>query len=131
MSRLYGALAAVRVPVRGPGQPGSRRAAWLRRLLWSVLAVVVALALVFFSSGGWYFAGQIPLGRAGGRARHRAARLHRCAGGRGSSGLVRLRAIGSQYRPCSGRSLTASRGGAASGTSAPRLRCPAAWSPAR
>jgi hypothetical protein len=32
---------------------------WLRRLLWSVLAVVVALALVFFAGGGWYFAGQI------------------------------------------------------------------------
>ena len=43
-----------------PGAPAAGRPRrWLRRLLWSVLAVVVALALVFFAGGGWYFAGQI------------------------------------------------------------------------
>jgi hypothetical protein len=31
-------------------------------LLWSVLAVAAALALVFFAGGGWYFAGQIRSG---------------------------------------------------------------------
>jgi uncharacterized protein len=57
-------------PAPGPGQSGSHPKApatsrprrWLRRLLWSVLAVVVVLALVFFVSGGWYFAGQIRSG---------------------------------------------------------------------
>ena len=99
------------------------------RLLWSVLAVVVALALVFFAGGGWYFAGQI---RSDALAVEPGTALPAYTDVRVvgvAPGLVRLRAIGS--RPCPGRSSTASRGGAASGTSALRLPGPAAWSPAR
>jgi uncharacterized protein len=53
-----------------PSAPGPRPAAqaarpprrWLRRLLWSVLAVVIVLTVAFFAGGGWYFAGQIRSG---------------------------------------------------------------------
>ena len=114
-----------------PGAPAVRRPRrWLRRLLWSVLAVVVALALVFFIGGGWYFAGQI---RSGALAVEPGTALPAYTDVRVvgvAPGLVRLRAIGSQpalFKP----ELTASRGGAASGTWAPRWPCPAAWSPAR
>jgi len=80
-----------------PGtQAGRRPRRWLRRLLWSVLAVVVALALVFFAGGGWYFAGQI---RSGALAVEPGAALPayntaRVAGV--SPGQIQLRAIGDQ-----------------------------------
>jgi uncharacterized protein len=80
-----------------PGAPAARRPRrWLRRLLWSVLAVVVALALVFFAGGGWYFAGQI---RSGALAVEPGTALPAYADARVvgvAPGLIRLRAIGSQ-----------------------------------
>jgi CheY-like chemotaxis protein len=39
----------------------SRPTRWRRRLLWSALALVVVVAVVFVG-GGWYFAGQIRSG---------------------------------------------------------------------
>jgi len=80
-----------------PGAPASRRPRrWLRRLLWSVLAVVVALALAFFAGGGWYFAGQI---RSGALAVEPGTALPAYTDVRvvgAAPGLVRLRPIGSQ-----------------------------------
>jgi uncharacterized protein len=80
-----------------PGAPAARRPRrWLRRLLWSMLAVVVALALVFFAGGGWYFAGQI---RSGALAVEPGTALPAYTDVRVvgvAPGLVRLRAIGSQ-----------------------------------
>ncbi len=49
-------------PVPGPGPaaaPAGRGRRWPRRLLWSVLAAVIVLAVAFFGGGGWYFANQI------------------------------------------------------------------------
>ena len=80
-----------------PGAPAAgqpRR--WPRRLLWSVLAVVVALALVFFAGGGWYFAGQI---RSEALAVEPGTALPAYTDARVAGvapGLIRLRAIGSQ-----------------------------------
>ena len=80
-----------------PGAPADGRPRrWLRRLLWSVLAVVVALALVFFSGGGWYFAGQI---RSEALAVEPGTALPAYTDARVvgvAPGLIRLRAIGSQ-----------------------------------
>jgi uncharacterized protein len=80
-----------------PGTPDVRRPRrWPRRLLWSVLALVVALALVFFAGGGWYFAGQI---RSGALAVEpgTATPAYNTARVVGiSPGQIRLRAIGDQ-----------------------------------
>ena len=80
-----------------PGAPATGRPRrWLRRLLWSVLAVVVALALVFFAGGGWYFAGQI---RSEALAVEPGTALPAYTDARVvgvAPGLIRLRAIGSQ-----------------------------------
>jgi uncharacterized protein len=80
-----------------PEAPATRRPRrWLWRLLWSVLAAVIALALVFFVGGGWYFAGQI---RSEALAVEPGAALPAYTGARVvgvAPGLVRLRAIGSQ-----------------------------------
>src|SRR5215470_20387107 len=84
-------------PGSGVGVPATGRPRrWLRRLLWSVLAVVVALALVFFAGGGWYFAGQI---RSGALAAEPGTALPAYTDVRVvgvSPGRVQLRAIGSQ-----------------------------------
>src|SRR5262245_4081718 len=80
-----------------PGAPAVRRPRrWLWRLLWTLLAAVVALALVFFVGGGWYFAGQI---QSGALAVERGTALPAYTDVRVvgvAPGLVRLRAIGSQ-----------------------------------
>src|SRR5215813_9350671 len=90
-------------PGSRPAAPAARRPRrWLRRLLWSMLAAVVALALVFFVGGGWYFAGQI---RSGALAVEPGTALPAYTDVRVvgvAPGLVRLRAIGSQpalFRP--------------------------------
>src|SRR5215471_6352547 len=78
------------------GSPPGAPAAGLRRLLGSVLAVVVALALVFFIGGGWYFAGQI---QSGALAVEPGTALPAYTDVRVvgvAPGLIRLRAIGSQ-----------------------------------
>jgi uncharacterized protein len=81
----------------GAGVPATRRPRrWWRRLLWSVLAAVVALALVFFAGGGWYFAGQI---QSGALAVEPGTALPAYTDVRVvgvAPGLVRLRAIGGQ-----------------------------------
>ena len=91
------------LPGSPPGAPATRRPRrWLRRVLWSVLAAVVALALVFFAGGGWYFAGQI---RSGALAVEPGTALPAYTDVRVvgvSAGRVQLRAIGSQpalFRP--------------------------------
>jgi alpha-beta hydrolase superfamily lysophospholipase len=80
-----------------PGVPEVRRPRrWRRRLLWSVLAAVIALALVFFAGGGWYFAGQI---RSDALAVEPGTALPAYTDVRVvgvAPGLVRLRAIGSR-----------------------------------
>lgn len=84
-------------PGPGPAVPVARPPRrWLRRLLWSVLAAAVVLAVAFFAGGGWYFADQI---RSGALAVEPApvmpngddVRVVGVAGGQ-----IRLRAIGSQ-----------------------------------
>ena len=79
----------------GPVMPATRRRRWPRRLLWSVLAVVVVLAVAFFG-GGWYFAGQIRSGalRVEPAGPMRAYDDVRVVGL--SAGQVRLRAVGDQ-----------------------------------
>lgn len=85
--------------VRGsrPEAPAARRPRrWLRRLLWSVLAAVIALALLFFAGGGWYFAGQI---RADALAVQPGTALPAYNSARVvgiSPGRIQLRAIGDQ-----------------------------------
>ncbi len=84
-------------PGPGPVTPGARpRRRWLRRLLWSALAVVIVLAVAFFGGGGWYFAGQIRSGalKAEPAPPMRAYDDVRVVGL--SSGQVQLRAIGDQ-----------------------------------
>ena len=89
-------------PGSGPAAAVRRPRRWPRRLLWSVLAVVVALALVFFAGGGWYFAGQI---RSEALAVEPGTALPAYTDARVvgvAPGLIRLRAIGSQpalFRP--------------------------------
>lgn len=84
-------------PGPGPVTPAVRpRRRWLRRLLWSALAVVVVLAVVFFGGGGWYFAGQIRSGAlqvepAGPMRAYDDVRVVGLSGGQ-----VQLRAIGDQ-----------------------------------
>jgi len=84
-------------PGSPPEAPAARRPhRWPRRLLWSVLAAVIALALVFFAGGGWYFAGQI---RSEALAVEPGTALPAYTDVRVvgvAPGLVRLRAIGSQ-----------------------------------
>ena len=77
-------------------QVAGRPRRWMRRLLWSVLAAVIILAVAFFAGGGWYFAGQI---RSGALAVEPAAAMPayndvRVLGV--SGGRVQLRAIGDQ-----------------------------------
>jgi alpha-beta hydrolase superfamily lysophospholipase len=84
-------------PVSGPETPTARRPRrWLRRLLWSALAVVIVLAAAFFGGGGWYFAGQIRSGAlkveaAGPMRAYDDVRVVGLSGGQ-----VQLRAIGDQ-----------------------------------
>lgn len=85
------------VPGSRPPTPAARRPRrWLRRLLWSVLAAVIVLALVFFAGGGWYFAGQI---RSEALAVEPGTALPAYTDARVvgvSPGRIQLRAIGSQ-----------------------------------
>jgi hypothetical protein len=89
--------AAAPAPGSGPVAPAARRPRrWMRRLLWTALVAVLALALVFFAGGGWYFAGQI---RSGALAVEPGTALPAYTDVRvvgAAPGLVRLRAIGSQ-----------------------------------
>jgi uncharacterized protein len=84
-------------PGPGPVAPVMRpRQRWLRRLLWSALAVVIVLAAGFFGGGGWYFAGQIRSGAlkvepAGPMRPYDDVRVVGL-----SRGQVQLRAIGDQ-----------------------------------
>jgi uncharacterized protein len=84
-------------PATHPVAPAARRPRrWLRRLLWSALAVVIVLAVAFFGGGGWYFADQI---RSGALKVEPAAPIRayddvRVVGL--SAGQVRLRALGDQ-----------------------------------
>ena len=84
-------------PGSGPVAPAGRRPRrWLRRLLWSALAVVIVLAVAFFGGGGWYFAGQIRSGAltvepAGPIRAYDDVRVVGLSGGQ-----VQLRAIGDQ-----------------------------------
>jgi uncharacterized protein len=84
-------------PRHGPVASAVRpRRRWLRRLLWSALAVVIVLAAAFFGGGGWYFAGQIRSGAlrvepAGPMRAYDDARVVGL-----SAGQVQLRAIGDQ-----------------------------------
>jgi uncharacterized protein len=84
-------------PGSGPAAAAVRRPRrWLQRLLWSMLAAVIALAVVFFAGGGWYFAGQI---RSDALAVEPGTALPAFTDVRVvgvAPGLVRLRAIGSQ-----------------------------------
>lgn len=85
------------VPSPGPAAaPAGRGRRWPRRLLWSVLAAVIVLAVAFFGGGGWYFANEIRSGAlqvtpAAPIPPYHAARVVGV-----SAGQVRLRAIGDQ-----------------------------------
>ncbi len=84
-------------PSPGPAAaPAGRGRRWPRRLLWSVLAAVIVLAIAFFGGGGWYFANEIRSGAlqvtpAGPMPPYHAAKIVGV-----SAGQVRLRAIGDQ-----------------------------------
>ena len=83
-------------PGSGPVTAAVRPRRWLRRLLWSALAVVIVLAAGFFGGGGWYFASQIRSGAlkvepAGPMRAYDDVRVVGL-----SAGQVRLRAIGDQ-----------------------------------
>jgi uncharacterized protein len=95
------------VPPSGPASPSTPaphpvasaarpRRRWLRRLLWSALAVVIVLSVAFFGGGSWYFADQIRSGalKAEPAGPMRAYDDVRVVGL--SAGQVQLRAIGDQ-----------------------------------
>lgn len=86
-------------PAPSPGSAAAlagRVRRWPRRLLWSVLASVIVLAVAFFGGGSWYFASEIRSGAlqvtpAGPIPPYHAVKIVGV-----SAGQVRLRAIGDQ-----------------------------------